>query len=103
MVSSSSSRRRSWLTARAVASSIAMVRNPSQDYYSPRRRASGSSPPQAGEGLMGQPLERRYRDIARHAGRAGNHVAEVEAEGGVPAEALASDVGRAGEREPVDE
>src|SRR5438552_11019304 len=98
MVSSSSSRRRSWLMALAVVSSIMLP-----DNYAGRPRASGRSPPQGGHHLPAQTLERPRRDLARHAGRAGNHGAEVEAQRGEPAEALAGDVRRARDRKPVDE
>src|SRR5947208_17048796 len=103
MVSSSSSRRRSWLTAVAVVSSIIMARPSPADNYAARPGASGSSPTEVGHHVPGQTLERPHRHLARHAGRAGNHVAEVEAQRGKPAEAFAGHRRRACDRKPVHE
>src|SRR5438067_8473595 len=102
MVSSSSSRRRSWLTAVAAVSSSIMA-SPPPDNYAAGLGASGVSPPQGRYHLPGQTLERPHRHLARHAGRAGNHVAEVEAQRGEPAEAFAGHLRRACDREPVHE
>src|SRR5690242_14112743 len=53
--------------------------------------------------LTPEPRDRRDRDLARHSGRPGCDPAEVETEARERAEALARDLGWAGDREPVDE